>query len=127
MALTCSSYTLLTQDIFRPTTAASADRTPLLFRDPWLVNVEHLGVAAAREPLLIQLNNFALLGTLLTGVSIALLMGGIPSPDAGADVSDELRDWIGLAVESSLLLALLATILSTMLLEQVASVDSVAP
>ena len=75
------------QELFRPATAASADRTPLLFKDPWLTNVEHLGVAAAREPLLIQLNNFALLGTLLTGVSIALLMGGIPSPDGGGEVS----------------------------------------
>ena len=107
-----------TADLFRPPTSTSADRTPLLFKDPWLTNVEHLGVAAAREPLLIQLNNFALLGTLLTGVSIALLMGGIPSAEGGEDVSEELRDWIGLAVEMSLLLALLATILSTMLLEQ---------
>ena len=45
-------------------------------------------------------------------------MGGIPSAEGGEDVSEELRDWIGLAVEMSLLLALLATILSTMLLEQ---------
>ena len=57
-----------TADLFRPPTSTSADRTPLLFKDPWLTNVEHLGVAAAREPLLIQLNNFALLGTLLTAV-----------------------------------------------------------
>ena len=49
--------------------------TPLFLRDPWLTNVEHLGVAAAREPLLIQLNNFALLGALMSGVSMAMLIG----------------------------------------------------
>ena len=76
-----------------------------------MTNVEHLGVAAAREPLLIQLNNFALLGALLTGVATAQLMGGIPNSDSGhRQVSDELRDAIGISVQCSLMLSLLATV-----------------
>ena len=33
----------------RSTSVHSADRTPLIFKDPWLTNVEHLGVAEARR------------------------------------------------------------------------------
>jgi hypothetical protein len=85
------------------------------FRDPWLINVEHLGVAAAREPLLIQLNNFALLGALLSGISTALLMGNVvtlPGEPAWE------HNVLGLVTEAALLFSLIPTVLSTMMLSQ---------
>ena len=88
---------------------------PLFLKDPWLVNVEHLGVAAAREPLLIQLNNFALLGALMCGISVAMLMGANVHRRANMSVRWNV---LGVAISLSFMTSLLATLLATVMLSQ---------